>query len=162
MIPETVRGFLQNIKVEHPGPQGTLEDILGEICIGYELDDNVLHLVFTNGAVLKMHHHQSCCEAVWIEDINGDLNDLLLTPLNVFEERTQADPKAEESATWTFYTLRTIKGSIDIRWYGTSNGYYSETADVDVWLPKYGMGSAHARTSLLESVTQELKEFLNS
>lgn len=85
------------------------------------------------GYKYKMYHSQDCCENVYIESIVGDIQDLVGQTILVADERQSSDePPAgdytPESYTWTFYTIRCVKCSIDIRWFGSSNGYYSETA----------------------------------
>ena len=86
------------------------------------------------GDCYRLWHEQDCCEEVRIEEIIGDLDDLIGHPLLlaeevVFEGETGPIQRDEDSGTgtWTFYKLSTIKGSVTFRWLGTSNGYYSET-----------------------------------
>lgn len=94
-----------------------------------KIEDDEIHFA-CGGREFVMYHEQDCCESVYIDDINGDLNDLVGSPILVAEERCEDYPEAYESGTWTFYTLRTNKGSVDIRWVGESNGYYSESVSV--------------------------------
>lgn len=107
-----------------------LEELLGKTINNIEInkDNNEIYFYLFNGAVYKQYHDQDCCENVNIEDINGDLDDLIGSPLLQAEEVTQNDTNAKDSATWTFYKFATRKGYVTIRWYGESNGYYSETA----------------------------------
>lgn len=73
-----------------------------------------------------LSHEQECCEDVFLEDIVGDLPDLVGNPILRAEERSSDVPCGE----WTFYELATIKGSVTLRFFGTGNAAYSLRADV--------------------------------
>lgn len=119
--------------------QAKFEDLLGKTLtsIVTSTANDEIRFVADDGAVYLMHHEQDCCENVTVESIVGELQDLLNSPIlraevAVSDERP-ADvpaPKWEvESETWTFYKLATIRGYVDIRWHGSSNGYYGEGVD---------------------------------
>lgn len=103
--------------------------------VSVDLDEIVFTTV--DGECYKLYHEQDCCESVYIESIVGDVSDLVNEEILLAEEGTnlfdvirQAHRQDEEddvSETWTFYKLATRKGYVDIRWYGSSNGYYSES-----------------------------------
>jgi hypothetical protein len=135
-----------------------INQLIGKTLLYVNVDKELDEILFTcsDGTQYKMYHEEDCCESVIIEDINGDLNDLIGSPIliaeevnsdkfakefensfklkdglndyawNYFNEHGESKP---ESFTWTFYKLATIKGYVDIRWYGQSNGYYSESVD---------------------------------
>lgn len=90
--------------------------------------NDLIRFYLSNGDIYEQYHEDDCSENVYIEDINGDLNNLVGYELLQAEESTLIDTNASESATWTFYKFATIKGYVTIRWYGESNGYYCETA----------------------------------
>lgn len=91
-------------------------------------------LVFhtSDGLVYAMYHIHVCCEDVYVDDIIGNLEDIIGSPvLRASEETSDENPEGvkkeyQDSFTWTFYHIATIKGAITIRWYGESNGCYSE------------------------------------
>lgn len=109
-----------------------ISDFYGKYITNIEKDEDfkiIFHL--EDGSIYEMYHEQDCCESVTIDDVCGDLNDLIDTPIVIFEEVTETGEDGDyESFTWTFYKIATIKGYVDIKWFGTSNGYYSEEVDI--------------------------------
>ena len=109
---------------------------------GYEKDSQELHFHCKNGSIVTFYHEQECCESVWLEDGDGLASEVdIFTNCDWCEfevvEKGNGDgvqqlDKYDDSYTWTFYKFRTNKGYDTIRWYGTSNGYYSERVDFKI------------------------------
>lgn len=114
-------------------------------------ENDSLIFYMASGTRYRMAHMQDCCEDVFLDDVCGDLNDLIGSRIISAEEVTSSNqPMAMEfgepislavdsdnehddyddmSYTWTFYKISSEKGSVTLRWYGQSNGYYSESVE---------------------------------
>lgn len=110
----------------------SFEDLKGRVLSKVEVESDEIRFYLTDTHFVRMYHEQDCCENVYISDINGDVNDLVGTPLLLVEESSNNEEIGWTSTTWTFYRFRTIKGDVDIRWNGSSNGYYSESVDIKI------------------------------
>jgi hypothetical protein len=114
-----------------------VSELIGKVLTeigGNRVDELIFYT--EDGECYRMYHEQDCCEHVYIEDICGDLDDLIGAPILLAEEVSENAPPLDEwdeSYTWTFYKFATAKGYVTIRWYGTSNGYYSESVAFKRW-----------------------------
>jgi len=104
-------------------------------------DREEMRFTAVDGRVFRFFHQQDCCEVVGIEDICGDLSDLVGSPIVQAEEVSSEPPEGfdpkrhDDSCTWTFYLFATAKGSVTVRWLGESNGYYSEEVSFEEVTP---------------------------
>lgn len=111
------------------------DTLVGEIITKIEMSDADLLLYTARGDTYWLHHEQDCCESVWIESIDGNIFDLIGKPVVLAEDvhnvSDQPLDSSDESWTWTFYKLGTAFDTVTIRWYGVSNGYYSESVECE-------------------------------
>ena len=133
---------IRNLGLGEYSRAAQFNELLGKTIVdiqGAEKDSEFILFICSDDSRFLMFHERDCCESVSVEDICGDIDRLIGTPILKAEESSSYDDESldrgaigeysDESHTWTFYHLATIKGYVDIRWYGESNGYYSESVD---------------------------------
>ena len=105
-----------------------IDVLVGKVLKDVRVGDSEIVLVTEDDKTYKMYHEQDCCEHVWVEDVTGDVRDLIGSKIVEASEVSNREGYGDygDSQTWTFYKLGTRKGSVTIRWCGQSNGYYSE------------------------------------
>lgn len=112
-----------------------IKQLLGKVLSNIEQQEDRIVFTCSDDEKYIMYHSQDCCECVTIDDVNGDWQDLIGPPITMAYEGSSSDcgTKAayEDSYTWTFYHIGTAKGVVSIRWFGSSNGYYSESVSFE-------------------------------
>jgi hypothetical protein len=115
--------------------ENKFEQLIGKTLKSIKISDDKWSIDFETeeGEKYQMYGESDCCNSVTVEDVAGNLEDLIGSPILQAEEATSREnpegvkPEYQDSFTWTFYKLATVKGYVTIRWYGSSNGYYSES-----------------------------------
>ncbi len=109
--------------------------LVGKTLTKVDQSDEQIDFHCSDGSSFRQYHIQSCCENVSVDDVIGSWDDIIGSPIVVADENSNSDLPAKsehaESFTWTFYKLDTAKGGVTIRWYGSSNGYYSESVSFE-------------------------------
>lgn len=121
-----------------------IELLLGKTLAYINIDREKNRIIFVDkkGSTYRMFHDQECSEEVYIGDIVGDIDDLIGETITLAEEVTNSKDLMGKnleddvsSFTWTFYKLATRKGYVTIRWFGGSNGCYSEEVEIRPMFP---------------------------
>ena len=95
-----------------------------------DLDGSDMLLTTATGRQIRIYHVQDCCEDVVFHD--GDWRSVRGRVVkDVTVQHEPDDDPSFESATWSVVTFELDEGAEVLRWHGSSNGYYSETVDLD-------------------------------
>jgi hypothetical protein len=122
-----------------------IEELINKVVVKVVFDKEKVIFECDDGCNFLMTHQQQCCEFVELVDGQDDLYLLNGQKILMAEEVTQVDYYTQEdwrlhvlglhNKTWTFYKLGAINGYVNLRWFGQSNGCYSERVDL-FWIKK--------------------------
>ena len=106
-----------------------IKDMVGKKITGIYYDEENFQIM-TDDGTYAFYHEQSCCESVWLTQVDGISDKLIGSRIVIAEVVTDEKDTEYGHVTWSFYKISTNKGMIDFRWQGESNGYYSEKVDL--------------------------------
>ena len=113
------------------------KSLVGEVLTHIDTDEknNEVLLTTASGRQIKIFHSQDCCESVYIEDTEGNWHELIGKVLveAKHEESSEGDPPQEYAESWTrtSLTFKVDGATVISKWIGESNGYYSESVDLE-------------------------------
>ena len=115
-----------------------VSDIVGKRVLavnGLRKGSEAVDFLLSDGSVFEMAYHPDCYASCYILELDcapEDFVDQVVLSAEVVSNSGAESPPppgeyAPDSYTWTFVKFSTSKGHFTVRWYGESNGYYSET-----------------------------------
>lgn len=126
------------------GKEVSLNELIGKrikTIKGLEKLSEEVRILTEDGNEYLFYHQQDCCESVSLADFELSAKILEGATIISAEVVTNSSNESEEvyessdSWTWSFYKIETDKGGLWMRWFGESNGYYSEEVTF-VWVNK--------------------------
>ena len=106
-----------------------IDDLVGKAVRGLAYSDEYFQIL-TDDCIYIFYHEYSCCESVWLTQVDGISDKIIGSRIVIAEVVTDEKDTECGHITWSFYKIGTNKGMIDYRFQGESNGYYSETVDL--------------------------------
>lgn len=114
-----------------------MNEFVGEVPVridGCVPGSDSIRFTMKSGKVIQMFHYRECCENVSVEEVIGcDPQDLIGEEI-LFAETTSNSENSiyGDVAQWTFYKIGSHGGFMTIHWFGSSNGYYGTSVDIEV------------------------------
>ena len=112
-----------------------MERLEGLYILAIEYKDNAIKFEVSrnhgDSFFAYLEHEQGCCEDVYLESVDSTIgpDDLPVLVYSASEEYVQKDTE-EGSETSSWYKIQTDKGYLTARFFGSGNGFYSETAEL--------------------------------
>lgn len=123
---------ITSISNEKFGPSSDTEGLIGQ--------EREVYIRTSENKTYCMFHSQDCCESVYVKKIEGRIESLIGKEIlsckeEVFNEGWAGffNDKEDLTDSWTItvYTFQTIDSEVKIIWLGVSNGYYSESVQIE-------------------------------
>lgn len=113
-----------------------ITDMIGKNLVEVKHENDVVTFLCDDGTKFSMYHEQDCCESVNLEKESiHELENLKGKVIYAYETSNSGEIQYG-TYTWTFYNIQTENGFATLRWYGESNGYYSESVSFSVTGPE--------------------------
>lgn len=108
-----------------------ISEFIGKIFT--KIEDN--SIFYTAEKQYEMYHSQDCCESVDLQEIIGDISDIIFEEIinaYITDEEGENPEYASEAQEWTNFHIASAKGEVVFRWFGSSNGYYGTGVSISV------------------------------